>query len=310
MSALVLHVGPARAAWWRDRMQALLPELAVHPWDAVPDPAAVAFAAVWRHPPGGLRRFANLRAILSIGAGVDHVLADPDLPPGVPVIRTTGPDLTQRMREYVCLHVLRLHRRHAETVAAQMARRWRPLVTLPAPGRRVGILGLGRLGAACAAALRDLGFDVAGWARHDRPLDGIAVFAGAAALPAVLARSEILVNLLPLTPATAGILDRTLFDALPDGAGLINCARGEHLVEEDLIPALDAGRLSRAVLDVFRTEPLPADHPFWGDPRIDVTPHSASLVDPETGAGLIAANIRRIRAGAPVPDRVDPARGY
>lgn len=310
MSAVVLHVGAARAEWWRDTLQGLLPDLPVHLWDKVPDPQAVGFAVVWKHPAGGLLRFPNLRAIVSIGAGVDHVLVDPDLPQGVPIIRTTGDDLTQRMREYVCLHVLRLHRRHPEVAAAQGREEWLQLVTPPAPQRRVGVMGLGNLGAACARALVGLGFSVSGWARRVKDIPGVEAHAGAAGLPGFLAGAEILVNLLPLTPATRGILSGDLFAQLPAGAGLINAARGEHLVEPDLIPALDAGHLSRAVLDVFETEPLPAGHPFWGDPRIDVTPHTASLIDPAAGARLIADNIRRVLEGRPVPDLVDLGRGY
>ncbi|MEM9048910.1 MAG: glyoxylate/hydroxypyruvate reductase A [Pseudomonadota bacterium] len=307
---LVVHVGASRAGWWRDHMAALLPDHDVHLWDEVPDPATIRYAVVWKHPPGGLRRFANLHAILSIGAGVDHVLVDPDLPAGVPVIRTTGAALTQRMREYVCLHVLRMHRQCPTFQSARAERRWHQPVLPPAPMRGVGIMGLGGLGQACATALAGLGFAVSGWARSRRALPGIAVYAGAEERDAFLAASEILVCLLPLTAQTQGVLNASLFDRLPRGACLINAARGRHLVEEALIPALDAGALSHAVLDVFRTEPLPDAHPFWDDPRIDITCHSASLIDPEAGGRLIADNIRRIAEGAPVPDLVDTARGY
>jgi len=204
MSALVLHVGPARAAWWKATMQKLLPEMEVHLWQEEFDPATVEFAVVWKHPAGGLRRFPNLRAIVSIGAGVDHVLVDPDLPPGVPIIRTTGPDLTQRMREYVCLQVLRLHRNLPDLEEGRRRREWRQSVNPPAPQRGVGIMGLGNLGADCARALAFLGFDVSGWVRHAREMEGVRVFAGQAALGDFLARAEILVCLLPLTPATEG----------------------------------------------------------------------------------------------------------
>ncbi|MEM9199864.1 MAG: glyoxylate/hydroxypyruvate reductase A [Pseudomonadota bacterium] len=308
--AVVLHVGASRALWWRDHMGTLLPEYDVHLWDEVPDPAQVRFAVVWKHPAGGLQRFPGLQAIVSIGAGVDHVFVDPDLPMGVPVLRTTGPDLTQRMREYICLNVLRLHRRDWEVRAASAAREWRQNVQPPATARRVGVMGLGNLGADAAIALAALGFDTAGWTRRPRDCPGIAVYAGDAARAAFLARSDILVCLLPLTPATDGILNADLFAQLPHGAGLINAARGGHLVEEDLIPALDQGHLCRAVLDVFRTEPLPPEHPFWADARIDITPHTASMIDPEAGGRLIAENIRRFAAGAPVDDLVDPTQGY
>ena len=291
-------------------MQALLPEFDVALWDDPVDPADVTFAVVWKHPPGCLVRFRNLEAIVSIGAGVDHVLVDPELPRGVPIIRTTGPDLTQRMREYVCLQVLRLHRRLPEIETAQRDRQWLQTVNPPAPLRRVGVMGLGNLGADCARTLAMIGFDVAGWARRRKEIDGVTVFAGQEERNAFLARTEILVCLLPATPATEGILDRDLFASLPEGASIINCARGEHLVEEDLIPALDSGQLDHAVLDVFHNEPLPKDHPFWAHPKILVTPHVASLIDPEAGGRLIAENIRKFVAGEPVPDLVDLEQGY
>ncbi len=306
----VLHVSGARADWWHTRMAGLLPEMPVYPWNAVPDPGAVRYAVVWKPPPGGLRRFPALRAIVSIGAGVDHVLIDPDLPLGVPILRTTGGDLTQRMREYIALHTLRLHRAEPALRAAAARGDWTQIVTPPAARRRVGVMGLGTLGSAAARTLAGLGFAVQGWARSKRALENVTVFAGDAALPAFLEASEILICLLPLTDATRGILNARLFAALPAGAGLINAGRGGHLVEADLIPALDAGHLSHAVLDVFETEPLLGDHPFWTDPRIDVTPHTASLIDPDTGARLIAENIRRMEAGAPIDDLIDPARGY
>ena len=310
MSTVILHVGAKRARWWKENMQSLLPEFDVALWDDPVDPDDVAIAVVWRHPPGGLVRFTNLKAIVSIGAGIDHVLVDPDLPKGVPIIRTTGPDLTQRMREYVSLQVLRLHRRLPEIEAAQHAREWLQPYCPPAPKRRVGIMGLGNLGADCARTLAMLGFDVAGWARRPKSVAGVTCFAGDADEAEFLARTEILVCLLPATPATDGILCRSLFERLPRGASIINCSRGELLVEDDLIPALEEGVLEYAVLDVFRTEPLPPESPFWTHPRILITPHVASLIDPEAGGRLIAGNIRRFLAGEAVPDLVDLAQGY
>jgi len=308
--ALIIRVGESRAEWWREHLQSLLPEIACRLWDDPGDPAEIDYAVVWRPPAGGLARFPNLKCIVSIGAGIDHVLADPELPPGVPIIRTTGTDLTQRMREYVCLHVLRLHRRLPEIEAAQATREWRQLVEPPAPERRVGVMGLGNLGADCARTLHLIGFDVAGWSRRPKTVEGVTTFAGADGLAPFLARTDILVCLLPLTPATTGILDAALFAQLPAGAGVVNAARGEHLVEADLLAALASGQVGWATLDVFHTEPLPADHPFWDHPRVLVTPHVASLIDPVAGGKAIAANLRRFIAGEPVPDLVDLAQGY
>ena len=308
--ALIIRVGESRAEWWRAHLQDLLPEIECRLWDDPGDPAEIEYAVVWRPPAGGLKRFANLRCIVSIGAGIDHVLADPELPGGVPIIRTTGHDLTQRMREYVCLHVLRLHRRLPEIEAAQRTREWHQLINPPAPQRRVGVMGLGNLGADCARTLGLVGFDVAGWARRPREIDGVTTFAGGDGLAPFLARSEILVCLLPLTPATTGILNAELFAQLPEGACVVNAARGEHLVEADLLAALESGQVGWATLDVFHEEPLPAAHPFWDHPRVLVTPHVASLIDPVAGGKAIAANLRRFIAGEPVPDLVDLDQGY
>ncbi|NJO36763.1 MAG: glyoxylate/hydroxypyruvate reductase A [Rhizobiales bacterium] len=308
--ALIIRVGPARERWWLEHLQSLLPEIDCRPWSAPGNPEDIEIAVVWKPPAGGLRRFPGLKLIVSIGAGIDHVLADPELPRHVPIMRTTGEDLTMRMREYVLLHVLRLHRRLAEIEAAQARREWLQLVNPPASERRVGIMGLGRLGADCARMLALVGFDVAGWARRQKAIEGVRSFAGDRELGVFLARSEILVCLLPLTPETDGILNAALFERLPQGAALINAARGGHLVEQDLLDALDQGQISAATLDVFRIEPLPAASPFWDHPKVLVTPHVASLIDPATGGRRIAANIRSFLRGEPVADLVDLERGY
>ncbi|UCH76065.1 MAG: glyoxylate/hydroxypyruvate reductase A [Rhodospirillales bacterium] len=291
-------------------MQRLLPEFDCRLWEDPGDPEDVEYAVVWRPPPGGLKRFPNLKCIVSIGAGVDHIYADPELPPDIPIIRTVGTDLRQRMREYVMLHVLRFHRRLPEFEAQQATASWDQHITPPAPDRRVGVMGLGNMGRACAEALAYLGFDTAGWSRSQKRLAGITGFHGPDALDGFLSQSEILVNLLPLTPRTDGILNAALFEKLPEGACIVNAGRGEHLIEEDLIPALDCGRLGGATLDVFREEPLPPDHPFWAHPKILVTPHVASLIDPLAGGRLIAENLRRFIRGDPVPDMVDLKKGY
>lgn len=308
--SLVIKVGAERAAWWKDTMQALLPEMECRLWEDPGDPADVEYAVVWRPPPGGLKQFANLKCIVSMGAGIDHVLVDPELPAGIPIIRTVGGDLRQRMREYVTLHVLRFHRRLPEFEAQQATGAWKQHITPTAPNRRVGIMGLGNMGSFCAEALAFLGFDVAGWSRREKALDGIECSHGSDGFDGFLARSEILVNLLPLTPLTRGILNAGLFAKLPRGAALINVGRGQHLVEEELIPAIDSGRISGATLDVFHEEPLPAAHPFWAHPDILVTPHTASLIDPAAGAGVIADNLRRFIRGEPVEDMADLERGY
>jgi glyoxylate/hydroxypyruvate reductase A len=206
--------------------------------------------------------------------------------------------------------VLDSHRDAAAYRAQQARAVWQPRPGCLARDRRVGVLGLGVLGAAAARALAALHFDVAGWSRSPKAIPGVACYNGPAGLPALLGRSEILVCLLPLTPETEGILGAATFDALPRGAQIINAARGGHLVEADLLAALDDGRLGGAVLDVFATEPLPPDHPFWHHPTITVTPHVAGMTRAHSAATAIAANIRRIAAGQPPAPLVDRTRGY
>lgn len=308
--ALIVRTGNAREKWWVEQLQGLLPEIPCRPWSDPGDPDDIEIAVVWKPPPGELKRYTNLRLIVSIGAGVDHVLTDPELPKDVPIIRTTGGDLKIRMREYVCLQVLRLHRRLPEIEAAQAERRWLQLIEPPAQERRVGILGLGDLGGDCARTLAMIGFDVRGWSRGTKSIEGVASFAGEDALGTFLEDTEILVCLLPLTKATSGILNRELFDRLPKGASIVNAARGEHLVEDDLLDALDRGQIGAAALDVFTREPLPAASPFWGHPNVLVTPHVASLIDPAAGGRTIAANIRKFLDGEPIRDMVNRERGY
>jgi len=297
-------------AWWGDELRALVPDLDFRVW---PDTGAVAeidTALVWRPEPGLLAGLPGLKAIFSLGAGVDHIFADPDLPVGVPVTRVVDADMTGRMTEYVLFHVLRRHLRHDEYRDQQARGEWRELAHPAAAERRVGVMGLGVLGGAAARALADLGFDVAGYSRRARDMPGIDRFHGADGLEPFLNRTEILVCLLPLTAATAGILDERLFDALPDGAWLINVARGNHLVEDDLLAALASGRLAGATLDVFADEPLPASHPFWPHPAITITPHIAAISDPRSIAKQVAENITRLRDGRALINVVDPGAGY
>lgn len=298
------------AADWQAELGKLLPELELRVWPDIGDPTEIDAALVWRPPPGLLDQLPNLKLIISLGAGVDHILADPSLPPGIPILRLVDPYMTVAMSEYVQLQVLRLHRQDPIYRAQQHARVWRPLPQPNAAERRVGMLGLGVLGGAAALRLKVLGFDVAGWCRTERKLPGIPAFHGADGLAALLERSEILVCLLPLTPATAGILDAQLFAGLPRGAAIVNCARGGHLVELDLLAALDNGQISAAVLDVFGDEPLPQQHPFWRHPRILITPHVAAATHPPTAAAAVADNLRRLRQGRPFLNRVDVSMRY
>lgn len=299
-----------KTQWWVDMLQSLLPGWTVAALDAVTDPAAVEYAVVWRPRTGDMARFPNLKAIVSIGAGIDHVLADEKLPAGVPIIRTVGDDLTQRMREYVALHVLRHHRDMPRQLRAQAERDWHAIVVPVAPQRTVGVMGLGNLGAAAARTLADLGFATRGWSKSAKTIDGVETYAGPDQFDRFLSGCEILVNLLPMTNQTSGILNAGLFAKLASDACIINCARGGHLVDDDLLAALDNGTIKQATLDVFHVEPLPADHAFWGHPAITVTPHVASQIDAGTGGRIIAANLKTFAETGTCADLADAVRGY
>lgn len=295
---------------WVAALRAVSPTLDIRVWPAVGDAAEIDYALVWKQPPGILSALPNLKAIFSMGAGVENVLLDASLPAHLPLVRMVDPTLVSGMVEFVVLGVLAWHRSLFSYKAQQHGRIWRQLPQMPTGQRRIGLLGLGELGAASAQALMALGFDVAGWSRTAKSLPGVACFHGPAGLEAMLVRSDILVCLLPLTPDTRGILNRRTLGLLPRGACLINAARGGHLVEDDLIPLLDSGQLSAAMLDVFAVEPLPTDHPFWDHPSITILPHAAAATHPSTAAEIIIANINRDRSGHRMENIVDRSRGY
>lgn len=296
---------------WKRRLEALDPSIEVRLW---PDPGSldgIEAALVWKPPAGLLATLPRLRLVLSLGMGVDHVFADPALPKGVPVVRLVDPDLVNRMSEYCALAVLRYHRNADAYDAFQRARQWKALPNEPAGASRgVGILGLGEIGRDLAAKLAPFGFRLAGWSRTPKLVPGVESYHGAEGFKPFLARSEIAVCLLPLTPETEGILNAAAFAALPKGAIVVNAARGGHVVDADLLAALDGGHVAAAQLDVFRQEPLPPEHPFWAHPKVRITPHNAGLTNPETAAAQIVENLRRLRAGERLLNVVDPARGY
>lgn len=310
MATILFRSTPAATARWRPLLAGLMPEHEIRCWPEVGTPTQIDYALVWNPEPGLLASLPNLQLIVGLGAGVDHILRDPSVPGGVPIVRLVDPYMTDAMSEYVALQVLRLHRQDLDYLAQQRAAVWQEREQKNAAERPVGVLGFGTLGQDAARKLTALGFNVAGWSRSAREVPGVVAYAGADGFDALLARSEILVCLLPLTAETRGILNAAAFARLPRGAALVNAGRGGHLVEEDLIPALDSGQLSGAVLDVFREEPLPPDHPFWRHPHIIVTPHVAAETHPPTAAAIIRDAIRCFEAGLPVPNRIDPRRGY
>jgi glyoxylate/hydroxypyruvate reductase A len=278
------------------------------------DPAEVHYAAVWKPAPGDLGAFPNLRAIFNLGAGVDALMADNSLP-DVPLVRVAVPDLTNRMTEYVVLHVLMHHRQELYLRQCQREARWEPRYQWPASAITVGVMGLGTLGADAADVLRRLGFRVAGWSRSPRSIAGVECFHGTAGMDAFLRKTDILVSLLPLTPDTRGILNRDVFTKLnrtsPLGAPvLINAGRGGLQNEADILACLDDGTLGAASLDVFVQEPQPADSRFWTHPKVLLTPHNAADTDADAISAYVAEQIARFEAGDPLENVVDRARGY
>jgi len=308
--AILFRSTPAATARWRPLLGALLPEHEIRFWPEIGDKATIEYALVWHPPAGLLASLPNLKLIFGLGAGIDHLLRDPALPRQVPIVRLVDPYMTDAMSEYVALSVLRLHRQDLDYLAQQRTGTWEERQQKNAAERPVGILGFGTLGRDAGRKLRALGFEVAGWSRTEKSVPGFATFAGADGLDLLLRGSEITVCLLPLTPETRGILNASSFARMPSGAGIVNAGRGGHVVEADLLRALDSGQVSGAVLDVFDDEPLPPTHPFWRHPRIIVTPHVAAETHPPTAAPLVREAIRQCEAGLPIANRVDLARGY
>lgn len=310
---LLIKSGDAVAfAEWHRWFSEFAPGLAVRNWadpDIVPD--EVRYAMVWEPEAGRLASFANLRLICSAGAGVDHILADSHLPAGLPLVRVTTEDTAQRMGEYVAWAVLSLMRRIPEILALRAARGWdSTLVGETAPDTRVGVMGLGAMGARSAEMLVALGYRVAGWSTRPKEIAGVEGFVGDGALPAFLDRTDILVCLLPLTPATSGIIRADTLALLPKGAGVINAGRGGHVIERDLLAALNSGHVASAVLDVFDPEPLARDNPLWEHERVIVTPHVASFGSRRVRARHVAGVIAAFERGEPLPGLYDPLRGY
>lgn len=294
---------------WRQRLQECLPEIPCRTLDENPTVDSVTHAAVWQPPPGWLASFPRLRCVVSLAAGVDGILQDAMVPSGVPILRLAGEPLAARMREYVLLAVLALHRDLPRIFCDRRDRIWNDPVPRVASERTVGVMGLGVLGGDAARMLSNVGFRVAGWSRRPRQIPGVRCYAGNRELASFLRSVEIVINLLPLTSSTRYMFDHRLFARLPKGAGFVNVGRGAHVVEADLLEAIDSGQLSGAVLDCFGIEPLPETHPFWEHPRILMTPHVAAPLDAKTGSRLASDLIRRFEAGEKLPV-VDVAAGY
>ncbi len=307
--AVLVAVSPLDGEPYFDALSRI-PGLTVWREDENPPPEQVEAILAWRLKDGTVGRYPNLRLVAAIGAGVDKIVRATDLPPGLAITRTVDPNQGMEIAQYVVAQALRVTR-DLNTYAQQQARgEWRRHAVRPPSACRVGILGIGQVGQAIARAFRPLGYPVAGWSRRAHDIDGVACFAGDSQLGALLARSDILVCALPLTPATRGLMDRALLSQLPRGAMVINIGRGEQLVEEDLRALLDEGHLSAAALDVFEREPLPAGHWIWSHPKVAATPHIAAQASYDEVARQLADNLTRLRRGERPRHEVDRSAGY
>jgi glyoxylate/hydroxypyruvate reductase A len=300
---------------WRVRMETLLPSHEIVMLDEPFDHASVRYALTWRHPPGALKDLPNLRVILSLGAGVDHLFADPALP-DKPIVRVVDPDLTNRMSEWVVMHALAHLRQLRRYERQQRERVWEDDEQQPkASDIQIGLLGLGVMGQDAAVKLKALEFQVAGWSASLKSLPDVACFSGTDGFERMLAQTDMLVVLLPLTPATHGIINASLLSQLKrrgplGGPILINAGRGGLQVEADILAALNSGALKGASLDVFEREPLPSDSRLWSHPAVYISPHNAAISSPKAIAALVARQIEAHERGEPLAHLVHRRRGY
>ncbi len=300
---------PVRGAEWGQLFAQKAPEIVFHCWPDTGERSAVRYLAAWLPPEDITEQFPNLELLFSVGAGIDQFDFS-RLPAHLPVVRMVEPGIAAGMVEYVTHAVLGIHRQSRLYAAQQRQQQWRAQRVNTAADTRIGVLGLGMLGQAVLQQLRNFGFPCAGWSRSAHTLEGIECHSGSVGLADFLARTDILICLLPLTDDTRGILNQALFQQLPVGASLINVGRGGHLVEADLLATLANGHLAGAVLDVCENEPMPPGHPFWSHPEIVLTPHIASATRPAGAVDLVLDNIRRHQSGLPLTGLVDRQRGY
>lgn len=300
---------PADAQKWRDGLSSMAPGLEFRQWPDVGNPTEIGYLLAWEPPANLAEQFPNLRVLYSAGAGVDQFDLV-GLPAGVSLVRLVDSSMADIMAEYVLFAVLALHRDILAYQEDQRSGRWQPRPIVHASKRRVGVMGLGHLGRAALARLEPLGFQLSGWNRSLKDVPGGRCYVGPQQLNEFLAQCDILVNMLPLTPETNAILNAATLACLPNGAGLVNVGRGAHIVEQDLLAALNEGRVGGAVLDVLAQEPPSPNSPFLKHPRILLTPHIASDVQVEGGVAVIVENLRREREGAPFLNLVDRSRGY
>jgi glyoxylate/hydroxypyruvate reductase A len=307
---VVFHCPWGNARNWLQILREAGPEISFETAETIEDANAIRGAVVWSPPKGFFDAYPKLEVIAVLGAGADYLFVPGMRLPAVPIARIVDPLMAERIAGWVLATTLHFHRQLDLYQAQQCDRRWLRHEHPDFADVRVGVMGLGTMGSATARLLARVGYDVAGWSRSAKTVEGIRSFSGEEELIPFLNRSDFLVCLLPLTAETRGILGAATFAALPKGAVILNAGRGAHLIEADLFAALEEGRLRAAALDVFGEEPLPEDHPLWTHPKILVTPHVASLTNPRTGAEQIVAALRTVRAGGVPENMIDPERGY
>lgn len=294
---------------WKNALLEVDSNLDIEIWPEVDNTDRIQFIVSWNHPKGVLNRYPNLKAVSSLGAGTDHILKDPDLPEDVAVCRVVSPSLIRQMKEYVLSTVLNYQRNMFLYFRQRYKGTWREYPNKPPEAIPAGIMGLGKLGRPVAEHLVQNGYIVNGWSQSQKDISGVTIYPGDK-LYEFLSRSRILICLLPLTDATEGILNLDLFKQLKRPAYIVNVGRGEHLVEEDLLYALDKGWIDGACLDVFSDEPLPDRHPFWNRENIMITPHSASFTPPHEVAEQLVDNYKRALSGMELINEVDRNKGY
>lgn len=295
---------------WREALTEHFPDMDFRVAPDIGDPADIDLTLVWKPPPGLLAGLPNLKLIYNLGAGVEALLDDETTPKDIPILRLIDPALTLGMTEYVVHMVLHFHRGFQKFQELETLKDWQEIRFPMASERRIGILGLGELGGHAARRLASMDFDVAGWAQSRKELHLVEDYIGDRVLDAFLARTDILVCLLPLTDKTRGIINADTLSKLPKGAYVINAARGAHVIDDDLLAALNSGHIAGAALDVFNQEPLPADHPYWGHDKVIVTPHIASITQPKSATKIVADNLNRFLAGEMPDCIVDIEYGY
>jgi glyoxylate/hydroxypyruvate reductase A len=295
---------------WKTVMLAQDPTLDIRIWPDVGNHDEIDFVMVWRHPFDSLNQFKNLKCIASLGAGVDHLMDDTNLNRQVPIVRLLDPYMAAEIVQYVVATVLYYVKRLDVWHKAQQEKTWFRKPPFNFSDKNIGIMGLGYLGQQAAGALHHLKLNVIGWSQSSKNIPGVKTYSGASEFNTFLSETRILVCMLPLTPGTRHILNKDTFSQLQDDAYVINLGRGGHLVEQDLLTSLDNNKLSSAYLDVFDTEPLPSDHPFWVHPKVHVTPHIASVTNPSTAVTQVFENYKRMIAGNKLLNLVDAMKGY